>query len=43
VLNGYFRSHPPSSERVARIRQFVAADRLDASAAARPLAIRIPR
>ncbi len=37
ALDGYFRSHPPAAERIARIRDVVRADRLNANARPRPL------
>lgn len=37
VLDAYFRSHPPGPERVVRIRDVVAQERLDATLATRPV------
>jgi predicted Zn-dependent protease len=41
VLDAYFRSHPPSSERVTQIRNVVRAERLDTSRV--PRALEAPR
>lgn len=37
TLEGYFRSHPPAAERIARIKDVVRQDRLDARRRTRPL------
>jgi predicted Zn-dependent protease len=37
TIEGYFRSHPPTAERIARINDVVRQDRLDASRHTRPL------
>lgn len=37
TIEGYFRSHPPAAERIARIKDVVRQDRLDAGRRTRPL------
>jgi Zn-dependent protease with chaperone function len=39
VLEGYFRSHPPEAERIARITDVVTSDRLVRAQALRPLSL----
>jgi len=42
AIEGYFRSHPPTPERVAQVRQVIAEDRLEAGRPTRPLGLPVP-